>query len=54
MRVSVSVEVADDPAVAEALARGRGARSFPNHLREATGLHGACYEFEAVYFHKGA
>lgn len=21
---------------------------------EATGLHGACYQFEAVYFHKGA
>lgn len=28
-------------ALAEALARGRGARSFMNHLREHTGLHGA-------------
>jgi predicted flavoprotein YhiN len=33
----------DKPAdtLAEALTRGRGARSFMNHLREHTGLHGA-------------
>jgi uncharacterized flavoprotein (TIGR03862 family) len=31
----------DAVALTQALARGRGARSFANHLREHTGLHGA-------------